>query len=66
MSELEKSGIKFEYDAQQLRAHGVDWNKRISLNVKQVNSEEFLRQLFAELPVRFEIDQLTVRLQPKP
>ncbi len=64
MRELEKSGVKFQYDAAAFRTAGIDLESRISLNVQQASSDEFFQQLFESVRVKFTIDDLTVRLEP--
>lgn len=66
MKELEKSGVVFEFSDEEFREAGVDLNQRTSLDVKQTGAEEFLKQLFAVLPVRIAIDDVTVRLTLRP
>lgn len=63
--ELEKSGVIFEYDADQLREAGIDLNAPVTVEVRDANADEFFKAVFAGLPLKWEIDGLTVRLSVK-
>lgn len=65
LAELEKSGVTLAYDAEELAAAGINLQQPVSLNVKQVTIDEFLQAILAPLPLRFEVDQQTIRLAPR-
>ncbi len=62
---LEDTGVKLEYDATALAAAGIDLDKLIDMNVKNVSADEFFQTLCDPLGLKFSIDGATVRLQPK-
>jgi hypothetical protein len=62
LRELEKTGVVFVYDATKFKAAGVDLDRTVTLDAQKATADEFLKNLFAELPIRFEIDDRTVRL----
>ncbi|OYW19193.1 MAG: hypothetical protein B7Z55_09330, partial [Planctomycetales bacterium 12-60-4] len=64
MRELEKSGISFEYDEHAFKEAKADLQTPISMDVKGVDADEFLRKLFAPVRVEFTIDDRLVRLMP--
>jgi hypothetical protein len=65
MAELEKSGVVFEVDPQALKDAGVDLDRFVELNVRNLDAEEFFRHVFDPLGVRCSIDGRTVKLMPK-
>jgi hypothetical protein len=65
LRQLEKSGVIFKYDADALKEAGIDLNRRIKLEVDKAPAPEFFGQIFDQLGLAFEIDNLTVSLRPK-
>lgn len=65
MLELEKSGIVFEYDPQELAAAKIDLKRPIQLNVRDLPAKEFFKAVFDPLGVKFTIRGKTVTLKPK-
>jgi hypothetical protein len=65
MEELEKSGIEFDYDPQELAAAGVDLKRLVQLNVRNLSASDFFHAVFDSLGVKFTITGLTVTLKPK-
>ena len=65
MRKLEESAISFDYDATELKAAGIDLEKQVSIDVKNVSAADFFKALFDPIGADFEIDELTVRLKPK-
>ena len=45
LKKLEESGIKFQYDARQLAAKGIDLEQRINMDVEKAGADEFFRTL---------------------
>ena len=56
--------LKFEFDADEFQAAGIDLDKLVSLEVKEATIEELLRATFDPLHVKFEIVDRTVKLKP--
>lgn len=65
MKKLEESGVTFSYDAAKLEAAGIDLDQPIDLEVDKATADEFFQALFTPLKLSFEIDNLTVKLNPK-
>lgn len=65
MKKLAESGVRFKYDAEALKAAGIDLNQKISLQARDVTAAEFFRKLFGPLGLEFAIDGATVRLTPR-
>lgn len=63
MQQLEASGIMFEYDAERLQKAGVDLNQPISMNVREVRADEFLRKLFEPLGLKVRFSGVRVNLE---
>ncbi len=56
--------LKFDYDRDELKAAGIDLERRISFKVKNAPIEKLLKAAFDPLGVTFEIDDRVVRLKP--
>lgn len=56
--------LKFEYDANELKAAGIDLETRVSFEVKNAPVEVLLKAAFDPLGVKFEIRDRTVKLKP--
>lgn len=65
MADLEKSGVQFDYDADELKKAGVDLDQLIELNVKDLPAAKFFETIFAPLGVKSEIVGNKVKLAPK-
>lgn len=65
MLELEKSGIVFEYDPQELAAAKIDLKRPVKLDVRDLSAKEFFKVFFDPLGVKFTIRGKTVTLKPK-
>lgn len=65
MAELEKSGLVFEYDAQELSDAGVDLDRLIQFNVRNLSAADFFRTVFDPLGAKCALDGVTVTLSPK-
>lgn len=63
LNELEKTGVVFEYDAEQLREAGVDLDAAVTVEVRDADADLFFKAVFAGQPVRWEIEGLVVRLR---
>lgn len=62
LGELEKTGVVFEYDADELREAGVDLDATVTVEVRDADADAFFKALFAGQGVRWEIEGLVVRL----
>jgi len=56
--------LTFEYDAEALKAAGIDLDKPVSLKLKEATIEELLKLLLDPLGVAYEINDRTVHLKP--
>jgi len=65
MKKLESVGVRFEYDADELTAAGIDLNRRVNLDVHQARGDQLIHQLFAPFPLQIEIHAATVTLKPR-
>ena len=65
MKQLEESDIHFEYNADELKAAGIDLEQRIQPDVKKMHAEVFFKSIFGPAGLDFRIDGLTVKLKPK-
>lgn len=65
MKKLEESDIHFEYNAEELKAAGIDLEKTIQLDVKNQPATEFFKSMFGPAGLEFQIDRQTVTLKPK-
>lgn len=65
MAELEKSGVVFEYDSNELVTSGIDLKTLIELDVRKLSAEEFFQAVFDPLGLESTIDGMTVTLRPK-
>ena len=63
MQELEKVDIRFEYDSEKLASAGVDFEKRITIDVTKAKADEFFRKLFDPLQLEFTLKDRTVTLK---
>jgi hypothetical protein len=65
LEELEKSGIKFEYDVEALKDAGEDLERLIEIDVADANIEEFLKALLGSFDIEIRIEEETVFLRPE-
>lgn len=65
LAELEKTKVTLVYDAQELQDAGIDLAQPVTLDVTAVTAEEFLAAVLKPLPVRFEIEESTLRIFPE-
>ncbi len=65
MTELEKSGVRFEFDAEELRQAGIDLHQLIELDVRLLPAAEFFEAVFGPLGLESTIDGETVKLRVK-
>lgn len=65
MKKLEESDIRFEYDPKELQAAGVDLDRKIDLDVKNMPAPAFFKSIFDSSQIEFEFDQTTIKLRPK-
>ncbi len=66
LRELEKSGVTFQFDADVFAKAKVNLDTPVSLDVKGVDADEFLKALLGTIGVKFTIDDRTVTLTPHP
>ena len=65
LSRLKSTGIVINWDAKAMAAAGVDFTTPVTMNVRQATAPEFFRLICDPLDVTFEIDGITVTLQPR-
>ena len=65
LAEIEKSGVKFKFDAQALADAGIDFDRFVDLHVRKLNANDFFHRVFDPVGLKFKIDGLTVTLTPK-
>jgi len=65
MAELEKSGLVFDYDARELSDAGVDLDRLIQFNVRNLSAADFFHTVFDPLGAKCALDGVTVTLSPK-
>jgi len=65
MQKLQQSQIQFEFDAEKMKKAGIDFNQRITLDLKAATAEEVFRAMFDPIGVSFQIEGVTVTLGPK-
>lgn len=65
LEELEKSGIKFDYDVEALKDAGANLERLIEIDVADANIEEFLKALLGSFDIEIRIEEETVFLRPK-
>lgn len=56
--------LTFEYDADELKAAGIDLDRRVTFEVKNAPIEQLLKAALEPLGVRFELEDRKVRLRP--
>ncbi len=61
---LERSGIRFVYDADALDAAGIDLDVTVKVDVKDVDAQPFFDAVFKPLGLKVELDGVTVTLTP--
>ncbi|WP_397568179.1 hypothetical protein [Schlesneria sp. T3-172] len=66
MKKLEESAVTFEYDEGEFLAAGIDLQQKVEIKVRKVSADDFFKQIFEPIGVQFQIEQLTVKLKPKP
>ena len=65
MKLLEESAVSFDYDPEAFNTAGIDLEKTVDIDVKQVSANELFRLIFDPVGVEFQIENLTVKLKPK-
>ena len=65
LNQLEKSKIHFEYDAQDLKAAGIDLEQTVEVDVVNASAKDFFDAIFRPVQVDFQFDNSTVKLKPK-
>lgn len=65
MKKLEESDIRFEYDASELQAAGIDLDQKIELDAKNMPATTFFQSIFEPSRIEFEFDETTIKLRPK-
>ena len=65
MAELEKGGVRFEFDVDELRQAGIELNQSITLDVRMLPADEFFKAVFGPLGLDAEIAGETVTLRVK-
>ena len=64
LKQLEDSGIKIEYDQRAMAAANVNFKKPLLIDVREAKPQEFFKQIFDQLNVKFRIRGNTVSLTP--
>lgn len=64
MANLERSGVRFEYDGRAFEKAGIDLKQRVDIDLKAATAEELFAEMFGPLNVRFEVNGLRVQLKP--
>ncbi|VAX41356.1 hypothetical protein MNBD_PLANCTO02-502 [hydrothermal vent metagenome] len=65
MDKLKKTGVQFQYDALSFKKKGIDFSKRISMDVKKASADEFFSAMLTPLGLTYEINGTTVLLKVK-
>ena len=65
MKKLEETDIRFEYNPQELQAAGIDLERKIDLDVKNMPAPAFFKSIFDSSQIEFEFDQTTIKLRPR-
>ncbi len=65
MDQLKKTGVRFQYDAALFKEKGIDFSKRISMNVKKASADDFFSAMLTPLGLTHEINGTTVLLKVK-
>lgn len=65
LDKLAETGIQFEYDRATLKAHGIDIDQLVAVDVKGVRPEELFEKLFQPLKIEYKIDGLRISLTPR-
>ena len=58
--------LNFEYDAAEIKAAGIDFEKFVTFEVNDATIEDLLKRTFEPLGVAFEVIDRTVKLKPAP
>ena len=61
---LEVNGLDLAYDLERLRAAGVDFNRKISFDLKQATADELFTEICEPLGLEYEIDGDRITLRP--
>jgi hypothetical protein len=64
LSEPAYGQLTFEYDADELKAAGIDLDRRVTFEVKNAPIEQLLKAALEPLGVSFELEDRKVRLRP--
>jgi hypothetical protein len=59
-----QGGITFEYDEEELRAAGIDLDRRVSFEMKNDKFPDMLKKALGPVGISFEVENRTVRLKP--
>lgn len=62
LEKLATTGIRFEYDRDQLEQDGVKIEQLVDIDVKDVSLTEMFEKLFGPAGIKFQIDGLTIKL----
>ena len=65
MKTFEASGIRFDYDTEQLEAAKISLDRKVDIDVKGMTAEAILRKLLEPLELEVSTDGNTLRLSPK-
>ncbi|MBD3672014.1 MAG: hypothetical protein HUJ26_00695 [Planctomycetaceae bacterium] len=65
LTELQKSGVHFVWDAKSFAAAEIDLNTLVEINVKEASAEEFFQALLTPLGIAFDLSGVTVTMRPK-
>ena len=65
MKTFEASGIRFDYDSEQLEAAKISLDRKVDIDVKGMTAEAILRKLLEPLELEVSTDGNTLRLSPK-
>jgi hypothetical protein len=63
--ELKKQGLPIEYSAVELRAAGIDLDRKVSVNLPRLSATQFLTRLLDPHGLTFEFEHGTVVISPK-
>lgn len=65
MKTFEASGIRFDYDVEQLESAKISLDRKVDIDVKGMTAEAILRKLLEPLELEVSADGNTLRLSPK-
>lgn len=64
MKKVEMAGVQFVYDPDHLKAAGIDLEKLVEIDVREVSYQQFFQQLLGNHGMTFEINKQTVQIKP--